>query len=74
MPIDSPKSKEAESKLPEDLRPIYHQMVRDYEYITHLQYGRGYVAYEVLAQMVLAGWRPSGEVHPNSQLSGKADI
>ena len=66
MPIDSPKSKEAEAKLPEELRPVYQQMVQDYEFLTQVQYGRGYVAYEVLAQMVLAGWRPSAEVHKAS--------
>ena len=68
MPVDSPKCKEAEEKLPSDLIPIYHKMVEEYEYITHLKYGRGYVAYEVLADMVLAGWRPSGEPHESSKI------
>ena len=71
MPIDSPKSREAEAALPEDLRPVYRRMVQDYEFLTHVKYGRGYVAYEVLAEMVLAGWRPSGEAHSASQLAGK---
>jgi len=69
MPTDSPKSKEAEAKLPEELRAAYRQMVQHYEFLTHVRYGRGYVAYEVLAEMVLAGWRPSGEVHPSSLLA-----
>ena len=60
MPIDSQKSKEAEAKLPEELRPAYQQMVQDYEFLTQVKYGRGYVAYEVLAHMVLAGWRHQG--------------
>jgi len=63
MPIDSEKSKQAEAKLPTELRPIYHQMIQDYEFQTQVKYGRGYVAYEILAQMVLAGWRPSAEPH-----------
>jgi hypothetical protein len=70
MPIDSPKSKEAEAKLPVELRPFYQQMVQQYEFLTLLRYGRGYVAYEVLAEMVLAGWRPSGAVHPSGRLAG----
>ena len=64
MPIDSPKSKEAEARLPEELRPVYRQMVQDYEFQTQVKYGRGYVAYDVLADMVLAGWRPSGQQSP----------
>jgi len=73
MPTDSPKYKEAEAKLPSELRPAYRQMVEQYEFLTHLKYGRGYVAYEVLAEMVLAGWRPSAEAHENSAFAeGKA--
>ena len=74
MPIDTSKSKEAEAKLPEELRPVYREMVQQYEFFTHVKYGRGYVAYEVLAEMVLAGWRPSGEVHPSSQIKTKGGI
>lgn len=69
MPVNSPKSEAAEATLPEELRPIYRQMVQDYEFLTHIKYGRGYVAYEVLAQMVLSGWRPVADVHPDSMLS-----
>lgn len=60
MPTDSPKYREAEAKLPQELRSVYRQMVEQYEFLTHIKYGRGYVAYDVLAEMVLAGWRPSG--------------
>lgn len=69
MPIDSPKSKEAEAKLPDELRPVYRQMVEQYEFLTQVQYGRGYVAYMVLAEMVLGGWRPSADPHPTSVLA-----
>lgn len=61
MPTDSPKYQEAEARVPDELRGVYRQMVEQYEFVTHVKYGRGYVAYEVLAEMVLAGWRPSGE-------------
>lgn len=69
MPIDSPKSQEAADKLPQELQAVYRQMVEQYEFVTFLKYGRGYVAYEVLAEMILAGWRPSGDMHPSSSMS-----
>jgi hypothetical protein len=70
MPIGSPKSKEAESSLPTELQPVYRQMVEQYEFLRFLRYGHGYVAYQVLADMVLAGWRPSADLHPSSRLAG----
>ena len=66
MPTGSPKYREAEAKLPDELHGVYRQMVEQYEFLTHVKYGRGYVAYEVLAEMVLAGWRPSAEAHEDS--------
>ena len=68
MPVTSDKYKEAEATLPEDLKPVYRRFVEDYEYITHIYYGRGYVAYKVMAELVLAGWRPSAEPSPGSKL------
>ena len=73
MPVESQKSKEVETKLPAELRAVYRRMVQEYEFITHMRYGRGYVAYEVLAEMILAGWRPSAEAHATSELMGKMD-
>lgn len=73
MPVESQKSKSVEAKLPAELRQVYRRMVREYEFITYLRYGRGYVAYEVLAKMVLAGWRPSAEPHATSELTSKMD-
>ena len=66
MSIDSPKSKLAEDRLPEELKSVYRQMVEEYSFLTKLKYGRGYVAYEVIADMVLAGWRSSAEPHKDS--------
>ena len=71
MPIDSEKPKEAESKLPPELRAVYRELVQNYEFLTQIRYGKRYVAYEVLAQMVLAGWRPSADAHPSSDLTRK---
>jgi hypothetical protein len=68
MPPTSDKYKEAEASLPAELQPIFHRLVEEYEYLTSLHFGRGYVAYKVLADLVLAGWRPSAEPHPGSRL------
>ena len=68
MSIESPKSKQAEDRLPEELKPIYKRMVEEYSFLTKLKYGRGYVAYEVIADLVLAGWRPSAEPHKDSKV------
>lgn len=66
MPISSPKYQDAEALLPDDLKPVYRQLVEEYEYLTTVNYGRGYVAYRVLAELVLAGWRPSEEKRSKS--------
>ena len=68
MPSTSPKFKEAESSLPEELKPIFHRFVEEYEYLTNVHFGRGYVAYKVLADLVRAGWRPSTEKLPGGKL------
>ena len=73
MPVDSQKSRDVEAKLPAELRAVYRRMVQEYEFITHLRYGRGYVAYEILAEMIRAGWRPSAEPHATSKLASKMD-
>jgi hypothetical protein len=56
---NSPKFHEAREGLPEELRGVYDQMVADYSWCTAAKYGRGYVAYAVLADMVRMGWRPT---------------
>ncbi len=68
MPVTSDKYKEAEAILPDDLKPVFKRFVEEYEYLTMRHYGRGYVAYKVLADLVLAGWRPSAERMPGSRL------
>ena len=68
MPVTSDKYKEAEAILPDNLKPVFKQFVEEYEYLTMTHFGRGYVAYRVLADLVLAGWRPSAERMPGSRL------
>lgn len=57
----TPKFMEARDSLPEDLRPIYDQMVEEYRFQALVHYGREYVAYKVVAELIRFGWRPSGK-------------
>ena len=68
MPTSGEKYEQAAASLPEDLRPIFRRFVEEYEYVTMLTFGRGYVAYQVLAELVKAGWRPSAERLPDSRI------
>ena len=65
----SVKYLEARESLPEELRPIYDPLVDEYLFHTGVSYGRGYVAYRVLAALVRDGWRPPDE-RPSPPPSG----
>ena len=52
------KYQDAKASLPEDLKPVYEDLVKQYAFHTEKLYGRGYVAYSVLAALVRDGWRP----------------
>ena len=52
---DSPKYQEARESLPEELRLFYDELVADYASFTFEAYGAGYVAYKVIAALVLEG-------------------
>lgn len=53
----SEKYIEARDSLPQDLRPIFEELVEQYAFHTTKLYGSGYVAYKVLAALVVDGWR-----------------
>ncbi len=53
----SPKYVEARESLPEDLHPVYEQLVEEYAFFTMRHYGQGYVAYKIIASLVENGWR-----------------
>lgn len=55
--LDKPKCQEAEASLPEELRPIFRELVLDYLIEAFRATGSGYVSYRVLAELVRAGWR-----------------
>ena len=55
----SEKYLKAYDKVPEELRAIFEQMVDEYAYQALQLYGRNWAAYDVIAELVKAGWRPS---------------
>lgn len=57
----SEKYQKALAGLPAEWQPVYEQLVADYSWQTAKLFGKGYVAYDVLAAMVRAGWRKSAE-------------
>ena len=49
----------ARDRLPSQLQEVFDAFVDDYRFSSVGHYGRPFVSYEVLADMVLAGWRKS---------------
>ena len=57
----TPKHEEARNALPDDLKPVFDDFVADYKFAATKRYGSPFVSYIVLADMVRAGWRLTGE-------------
>lgn len=57
--IRSEKHEEARNTLPEELKPLFDDLVEDYRFAVHLRYGKRFVSYIVLADLIKAGWRRS---------------
>ena len=57
VPARGPKYLAALAALPEELRPIYKALVEEYKFYALTHYGRAWVAYEVIAELVKSGWR-----------------
>ncbi len=57
------KHEQARNSLPDDLKPVFDELVEDYKFATIKlkRYGQGYVAYIVLADLVRVGWRHVAE-------------
>lgn len=53
----SEKQDQARNSLPEELRPVFDELVADYRFATIQRFGQGYVAYIVLADLIRVGWR-----------------
>ena len=60
-PLRSEKHEYARKTLPAELRPEFDQFVEDYRFGATLHHGSPFVSYIVLAEMVKAGWRLTGE-------------
>lgn len=58
---DTPQHDEARNSLPDELAPIFDELVEDNRFATISRYGQGYVAYIVLADLVRVGWRHVAE-------------
>ena len=63
----SEKHEQARSGLPDDLKPVFDELVEDYRFATVKQYGQGYVAYIVLADLVRVGWRHTADPLPDTR-------
>lgn len=57
----SEKCEQARISLPDELRPVFDAFVDDYKFAGTIHHGSPFVSYIILAEMVKAGWRPSGE-------------
>jgi len=67
----SDKCLKARNSLPDDLRLVYDQLVEDYMFFALTRYGRGWVAYDVIADLVKLGWKRSGS---NCSMSWQAEV
>ena len=60
-PKRSEKHEQARNALPDELRPVFDAFVDDYKFAGVMHHGSPFVSYIILAEMVKAGWRRSGE-------------
>jgi len=47
--------------LPAELQAEFEQLVEDYRFAAHTRYGKRFVSYVVLGDLIRAGWRRSAE-------------
>jgi len=74
-PTRTEKHEFARNSLPEELRPVFDVFVQDYKFGATMHHGSPFVSYIVLAEMVKAGWRLTGEPidHWKESRAPKAD-
>ena len=61
------KKEEAIKSLDKGLEDIFERLVAEYQYHCILRYGRPFVSYAILADLVNGGWRPSHEEFLNPE-------
>jgi hypothetical protein len=57
----SEKYLKAREKLPKEMWETYKHMVDEYSYFSFKLYGKSWVAYEVIAELIRSGWHNSKE-------------
>ena len=57
----SAKHEEARDSLPPELQSMHDEFVEDYKFATIKRFGRGYVAYLVLADLIRVGCQHSAD-------------
>jgi hypothetical protein len=67
----SEKHELARNSLPDDLKPVFDELVADYKFSAAVRHGSPYVSYIVLADIVRTGWRHVAEPIPESSESSK---
>lgn len=63
---------EALDSLPQELHPVYFQLINEYQYHCVKLHGRALVSYKILADLIRDGWRPTHE--PYAELTFKQSV
>ncbi len=53
----SEKHEQARGMLPDELKPVFDELVGDYRFSATMRHGSPYVSYIVLADLIRVGWR-----------------
>jgi hypothetical protein len=61
----SQKCEQSRASLPDDLKPVFDALVKDYKFAAQVHYGTVLVSYSILANLVRSGWRPSAQPIPS---------
>ena len=61
MTAKSPKYMEALKVIPDDLLPVFDELLEHYKFAALKQHGRAMVSPLVIAELVLMGWRNTEE-------------
>lgn len=60
--VVSPSKKDlAFESLPPELHEVFQRLISEYQYHCILRYGKPFVSYIILADMIRSGWRPTHE-------------
>lgn len=61
---DKSKKDQAFESLPTELHEIFKRLISEYQYLCILRYGKPFVSYIILADLIKTGWRPTHEPFP----------